>query len=141
MATSTDRIHRDILGKARAEYGGQIVSPPVRQLLEQYGAGFSRQNLFHMIRFAEGWRDQNQIRVLGQHRRTAIVLYLTETKTGEMRALQPRELYRSQQYGTAIYRSELALRLKELGHEVEQGKSCQPEISGYTPKYLEACIP
>jgi conjugative relaxase-like TrwC/TraI family protein len=41
---------------------------------------------------------------------------LTETEKGEMRALQPCELYRSQQYGTANYRSELPLRLKELGY-------------------------
>ena len=73
---------------------------------------------------------------------THVVFFnLTETKNGETRALQPRELYRSQQYGTAIYRSELALRLKELGYEVEQGKSCQPEIRGYTREYVDACSP
>ncbi len=73
---------------------------------------------------------------------THVVFFnLTETEKGESRALQPRELYRSQQYGTAIYRSELALRLKELGYEIEQGKSCQPEIRGYTREYLEASSP
>ena len=46
---------------------------------------------------------------------------LTETDNGETRALQPRELYRSQQYATAIYRSELALRLKDHGYEIEHG--------------------
>ena len=73
---------------------------------------------------------------------THVVFFnLTETEKGETRALQPRELYRSQQYGTAIYRSELALRLRELGYEIEQGKSCQPEIRGYTREYLEASSP
>jgi conjugative relaxase-like TrwC/TraI family protein len=73
---------------------------------------------------------------------THVVFFnLTETEKGDHRALQPRELYRSQQYGTAIYRSELALRLKELGYEVEQGKSCQPEIRGYTREYLDASSP
>ena len=73
---------------------------------------------------------------------THVVFFnLTETEKGESRALQPRELYRSQQYGTAIYRSELALRLRELGYEIEQGKSCQPEIRGYTHEYLEASSP
>jgi hypothetical protein len=47
------RIRRDILGDARAEYGNQIVSTLSRQLTAEYGAGFSRQNLFHMIRFVE----------------------------------------------------------------------------------------
>jgi len=73
---------------------------------------------------------------------THVVFFnVTETEKGEPRALQPHELYRSQQYGTAIYRSELALRLRELGYEIEQGKSCQPEIKGYTREYLEASSP
>jgi len=66
---------------------------------------------------------------------------LTETANGESRALQPHELYRSQQYATAIYRSELALHLKELGYEIEQGRSGQPEIKGYTREYLDASSP
>ena len=55
---------------------------------------------------------------------THVVFFnLTETKNGEWRALQPHELYRSQQYATAIYRSELALRLKGQGYEIERGRS------------------
>ncbi len=70
---------------------------------------------------------------------THVVFFnLTETENGETRALQPHELYRSQQYATAIYRSELALRLKEHGYEIETGKSGQPEITGYSREYLEA---
>ena len=73
---------------------------------------------------------------------THVVFFnLTETENGETRALQPHELYRSQQYATAIYRSELALRLKEHGYEIETGKSGQPEIKGYSREYLEASSP
>ena len=73
---------------------------------------------------------------------THVVFFnLTERENGETRSLQPHELYRSQQYATAIYRSELALHLKELGYEIEQGKSGQPEIRGYTREYLEASSP
>jgi conjugative relaxase-like TrwC/TraI family protein len=73
---------------------------------------------------------------------THVVFFnLTETKNGEARALQPHELYRSQQYVTAIYRSELALRLKGQGYEIERGKSGQPEIVGYTREYLDASSP
>ena len=73
---------------------------------------------------------------------THVVFFnLTETQNGESRALQPRELYRSQQYATAIYRSELAVRLRGQGYEIERGKSGQPEIAGYTRKYLEASSP
>jgi conjugative relaxase-like TrwC/TraI family protein len=73
---------------------------------------------------------------------THVVFFnLTETANGETRALQPHELYRSQQYATAIYRSELALHLKELGYEIEKGRSGQPEIKGYSREYLEASSP
>jgi conjugative relaxase-like TrwC/TraI family protein len=73
---------------------------------------------------------------------THVVFFnLTETKNGEARALQPHELYRSQQYATAIYRSELALRLKGQGYDIERGKSGQPEIDGYTREYLDASSP
>ncbi|MGC2473248.1 MAG: MobF family relaxase [Candidatus Sulfotelmatobacter sp.] len=73
---------------------------------------------------------------------THVVFFnLTETENGETRALQPHELYSSQQYATAIYRSELALHLKELGYEIEQGRSGQPEIKGYTREYLDASSP
>ena len=73
---------------------------------------------------------------------THVVFFnLTETQNEESRALQPRELYRSQQYATAIYRSELTLRLKGQGYDIERGKSGQPEIKGYTREYLDASSP
>src|SRR6202163_1430513 len=71
----------------------------------------------------------------------AVFFNLTETQNGESRALQPHELFRSQQYATAIYRSELALRLKGQGYDIERGKSGQAEITGYTREYLEASSP
>jgi conjugative relaxase-like TrwC/TraI family protein len=73
---------------------------------------------------------------------THVVFFnLTETDDGEAHALQPRELYKTQQYATAVYRSELAHRLKELGYEIERGESSQPEIKGYSREYLEASSP
>lgn len=70
-----------------------------------------------------------------------VVFNLTETEDGEIRSLQPRELYKSQQYATAVYRSELAARLTDLGYDVERGKSDQPEITGYSREYVEASSP
>ncbi|HEY6273388.1 MAG TPA: MobF family relaxase, partial [Terriglobales bacterium] len=73
---------------------------------------------------------------------THVVFFnLTETEDGKTHAIQPQELYRTQQYATAVYRSELAGRLRELGYEIEAGKSGQPEIKGYTQDYLEASSP
>jgi predicted nuclease of restriction endonuclease-like (RecB) superfamily len=48
-----ERIRKDILAFERAAYGEQIVDALSRQLGGEYGRGFSRPNLFHMIRFAE----------------------------------------------------------------------------------------
>ena len=70
-----------------------------------------------------------------------VIFNVTETADGKPHALQPRELYRSQQYATAIYRAELASRLKQLGYEIERGKFGQFEIQGYTKEYLEASSP
>ena len=73
---------------------------------------------------------------------THVVFFnLTETSDGKSHALQPRELYKTQQYATAVYRSELATRLKGLGYEIERGKSGQPEIKGYSEEYLAASSP
>jgi conjugative relaxase-like TrwC/TraI family protein len=73
---------------------------------------------------------------------THVVFFnMTERGNGEMRALQPRELYRSQQYATAIYRSELAVRLRELGYDIEQSAHGAPEIRGYSQEYLDASSP
>ena len=70
-----------------------------------------------------------------------VVFNMTTTEDGQTRALQPRELYRSQQYATAVYRSTLATQLRALGYEIERGGSGQPEIRGYSPEYLEASSP
>jgi conjugative relaxase-like TrwC/TraI family protein len=71
----------------------------------------------------------------------AVIFNVTERDNGQTRALQPHEIFVSQRYVTAVYRSELALRLEKLGYEVERGKHGQPEIRGYTKEYLEASSP
>ena len=48
-----DRIRQDILKEKRADYGEEIVSTLSRQLVKEFGNGFSRPNLFRMVRFAE----------------------------------------------------------------------------------------
>src|SRR2546422_5602028 len=70
-----------------------------------------------------------------------VVFNLTHTIEAEIRPLQPRELYKTQQYATAVYRSELATRLTALGYEIERDKSGQPEITGDSHEYVEASSP
>src|SRR5215470_6449623 len=73
---------------------------------------------------------------------THVVFFnVTETEDGGTYALQPRELYKTQQYATAVYRSELAARIKALGYEIERGKCGQPEIKGYSEEYVAASSP
>jgi conjugative relaxase-like TrwC/TraI family protein len=71
----------------------------------------------------------------------AVVFNVTETADGNTRALQPQELYKTQQYATAVYRSELASHLQRMGYEIERGEHGQPEIKGYSREYLEASSP
>ena len=73
---------------------------------------------------------------------THVVFFnVTEMEDGSTRAVQPREVYKSQQYATAVYQSELASRLKALGYALDTGKNGAPEIRGYTKEYLEASSP
>lgn len=71
----------------------------------------------------------------------SVIFNVTERENGQTRSLQPRELYASQHFATAIYRAELATRLQQLGYEIERGKYGQPEIKGYSREYLEASSP
>lgn len=58
------RIREDVLGNERAEYGKQIVDALSRQLTEEFGRGVSRANLFHMVRFAEVFPDEQIVNAL-----------------------------------------------------------------------------
>src|ERR1039458_849053 len=58
------RIRQDILKEKRAEYGEQIVAALGRQLETEFGRGFSRRNLFNMVRFAEVFPDPRIVQPL-----------------------------------------------------------------------------
>jgi len=73
------RIRQDILEEHRASYGKEIVSSLSRQLSAEYGKGYNRANLFHMIRFAEIFPDVQIVSALSRqlswtHMRTLIYL-------------------------------------------------------------------
>jgi conjugative relaxase-like TrwC/TraI family protein len=68
-----------------------------------------------------------------------VVFNLTQAPDGKWRSIQPLELYRSQQFATAIYRSVLAEEAQKLGYEIEiDRKTGAPEIKGFSREYLEA---
>ena len=68
----------------------------------------------------------------------AVFFNITKTEGGEFRAMQPREVFRSQQYGTAVYRAELSARLRSIGYDIQVERNGTPEIKGYSREYLEA---
>jgi conjugative relaxase-like TrwC/TraI family protein len=70
-----------------------------------------------------------------------VIFNVTERDNGQTRALDARSLFGSQQFATAVYRTELASRLQDLGYEIVRGKHGQPEIEGYSQEYLEASSP
>src|ERR1700742_4299985 len=71
----------------------------------------------------------------------AVIFNLTQMDDGGTRALQPRALFESQQFATAVYQSELTYRLRNLGYELEAGRSGAPEIKSYSQEYLDASSP
>ena len=71
----------------------------------------------------------------------AVIFNVTERADGTIRAVQPQGLFDSQNFATAVYQSELTLRLSQLGYEVAPGRSGAPDIKGYTQEYLAASSP
>lgn len=58
------RIRTDILGQQRAEYGEQIFHALSGKLTAEFGRGFTKTNLFNMVRFAEAFPDRQTVQAL-----------------------------------------------------------------------------
>ncbi len=58
------RIREDVLKNKRAGYGAEIVSALARELTLEYGRGFSEKSLWHMLRFAEVFADEQIVSAL-----------------------------------------------------------------------------
>lgn len=67
-----------------------------------------------------------------------VAFNMTRTEDGQVRSMQPAELYRIQSYMTSVQQNDFATHLKALGYELEEGKNHAPEIKGFTKEYLEA---
>lgn len=52
------RLHREVLGGERGEYGKQIVVAVAGQLTAEYGKSFNQKQLWRMIQFAEIYPDE-----------------------------------------------------------------------------------
>jgi conjugative relaxase-like TrwC/TraI family protein len=71
----------------------------------------------------------------------AVIFNVTERADGSTRALQERGLFETQNFATAVYQSELTYQLRNLGYDIEPGRSGAPEIKGYSQEYLDASSP
>jgi predicted nuclease of restriction endonuclease-like (RecB) superfamily len=60
------RINKDILQGGRAGYGDEIVATLSRQLISEYGNGFSAKNIRHMMKFAEAFSDAQIVSTLSR---------------------------------------------------------------------------
>jgi predicted nuclease of restriction endonuclease-like (RecB) superfamily len=60
------RVQSEILKSKRAAYGAEIISTLSKQLGSEFGEGYSRPNLFRMIRFAEVFPDREIVSTLSR---------------------------------------------------------------------------
>lgn len=67
-----------------------------------------------------------------------VIMNATRDEDGAWRGLEPRALYQLQKQIGAIYRQELALKVRELGYEIETGKDSLFEIKGVSGEVLAA---
>lgn len=67
-----------------------------------------------------------------------VILNATRDKDGNWRSLEPRAIYQLQKQIGAVYRQELALKVRELGYDIETGKESFFEISGISKDVINA---
>ncbi|NML89172.1 relaxase domain-containing protein [Sphingobium sp. TB-6] len=67
-----------------------------------------------------------------------VIMNATRDEDGAWRSLEPRAIYQLQKQIGAIYRQELALKVRELGYEIETGKDSMFEIKGLSAEVMAA---
>ncbi|RIV78763.1 MobF family relaxase [Pelagerythrobacter aerophilus] len=67
-----------------------------------------------------------------------VIMNATRDEQGTWRSLEPRAIYQLQKQIGAIYRQELALKVRELGYAIEAGKDSLFEIKGVSAEAMAA---
>ena len=67
-----------------------------------------------------------------------VILNATKGEDGTWRSLEPRAIYQLQKQIGAIYRQELALKVRELGYEIDVSKDSMFEIKGVSSEVMSA---
>jgi hypothetical protein len=52
-----ERLHTEVLGDARAEYGARLLDQLGQQLANEFDRGFESRNLRRMVKFAEAFSN------------------------------------------------------------------------------------
>jgi len=67
-----------------------------------------------------------------------VIMNATQGEDGSWRSLEPRAIYQLQKQIGAIYRQELALKVREQGYEIETGRDSMFEIKGVSADVMAA---
>src|SRR5690606_8299768 len=67
-----------------------------------------------------------------------VIMNATKSEDGAWRSLEPRAIYQMQKQIGAIYRQELALKVRELGYEIDTAKDSMFEIKGVSGETMAA---
>ena len=79
------RIYEDIMQAERSEYGKTIITSLAKQLSAEFGKGFSKDILYKMVRFHEGFPDLSIVATLSQQLSWSHILELLPLDSYEKR--------------------------------------------------------
>jgi predicted nuclease of restriction endonuclease-like (RecB) superfamily len=106
------RIRKDILGEERAEYGQQVISTLSWRLVQEYGSGFSKRNLFNMIAFAEAFPEVKIVQTLSAQLSWSHFVEILQCKNELQRTFYA-ELCRVERWSVRTLREKIASMLYE----------------------------
>ena len=107
-----DRLRREILGAKRAAYGKEILSTLSKELVADFGKGFSTPNLSRMMALAEAFPDQAVATSLSAHLSWSHFVEILPLKTSLQRDFYA-EMCRVERWSVRLLRTKIAGMLYE----------------------------
>ncbi|MBO0726325.1 MAG: hypothetical protein J2P52_12045 [Blastocatellia bacterium] len=107
-------VRKEILQGERAEYGEQIIATLSGHLSAEYGRGYSRTNLFNMVRFAEVFPDVEIVQTLSGQLSWSHFLEIIPLKNDLQRDFYA-EMCRLERWSVRMLRNKIAGMLFETG--------------------------
>ena len=144
------RIRTVILASKRAAYGEEIVSTLSRQLSVEFGPGYSRPNLFRMIRFAECFPDGEIVSTLSRQLSWSHFVEILQLKDPLQRDFYA-EMSRMERWSTRTLRAKIGGMLfertalskkpdevvkRELSR-LQEGETLTPDLVFRDPYFLD----